>query len=143
MKKILFLILFLVIIFSISCEIPAIKLRREKMLEIYSDDDNYETLTGEVIRFGFYNAGYPVLVIKDDSNKWGEIYYYVYGLDLEEIDNIDIKKGDIIEYVAAKKTVRPHENPPVVSIVKNDVVILSFEDGKKELLNSAYNLKYK
>lgn len=55
MKKFTILVIFLLVTFLFGCNISNQKLAK-KMIEKYSDNQNYVTLTGEVIEFNENNV---------------------------------------------------------------------------------------
>lgn len=138
MKRIILPILIFILFGLTSCQVS-----HKKMLEVYSNDDNYITLKGEIVEIN--NTNNEILL----SIKCEELKQYLphesdiceYLIFSEQI--VDLYVGDIITFVTAKVRFKYIKWLPIVSINKNNTTILNFEDGKNNLINWVNHLQVK
>lgn len=116
---------------------------KKEMLKIYSNDENYITLKCEIIEIN--NTNKDILV----SIKCEELKQYIpYEKDICKYlifseQTIDIHIGDIVFFVTSNVRFEYIEWLPIVSITKNNINILKFEEGKKNLINWVNQLQMK
>ena len=131
---------FFIFVLLTGCD-TALNRSKKEMLEIYSNDENYITLTGEIIE-----------IEEKENNIWvkikcKELLEYIknekeicnYWVFAESI--IDVNVGDIISYTTVK--IKYNEWLPIVSIEKNNKTVLEYQTGKKNLLDWVNQLQMK
>ena len=137
MKRVILLIL---ILFGITgCQAS----NKKEMLEIYSNDENYITLQGQIVEMN--NTNNDIFV----SIKCEELKQYIpyekdiceYWIFSKQITNLYV--GDIIVFITSKVRFEYIEWLPIVSITKNNICILKFEEGKNNLINWVNQLQMK
>ena len=136
MKKIIFLWLFLFCsTFFCACELLPVGEKvqnraKQNMYKYYWDDANYnwyigviKEKRGDLLLIQFGNT--------IDELKWTELFwdYSNEGEDLSSYFEI----GEMIEFYTAGRFDKNMQNP-IVSIKKEDKIVLEFEDGKNNLL---------
>ena len=109
---------------------------RNKMLEYYSNDSNYEKLDGIIVTMD--NTVEPLLGIdiltenhEFPLNTDGYQNFIIIG-DGDWMD--DLKVGDEISFVSAPMYFYNGHQLPIVSLEKDGQMYLSFERGKEEYL---------
>lgn len=103
----------------------------KQMTEKYSDDQNYVTFTGEVIE---YEDCYVVIKCEELKNYLHyEDDFCDYLIFWDQI--IELSVGDQIEFVTVPFHFYNGHLLPIVEIKKNEITLLSFEDGKDNLIN--------
>ena len=103
----------------------------KKMNEKYSNDQNYVVLTGTIVEVVLEGS---VLVIKSEDLKlYHENYdtdrFMIYGGPIE-----DLNVGDEIVFTTVVFYFYNGHILPIVELKKDGVVLLSFEEGKQNLL---------
>ncbi len=136
MKKIIFLWLFLFCsTFFCACELLPVGEKvqnraKQNMYKYYLDDANYnwyigviKEKRGDLLSIQFGNT--------IDELKWTELFwdYSNEGEDLSSYFEI----GEMIEFCTPSRFDKNMQNP-IVSIKKEDKIVLEFEDGKNNLL---------
>ena len=122
----------------------ALERDKREMLEIYSNDDNYITLIGEVTEIDRESSYNIILSIKCehlkqyDVNAGNECKYSVFSSS-----DINIGVGDTIVYKTVPSRFDYMELLPIVAIDKNDETILGFEEGKENLISWVKQLQFK
>lgn len=139
MKRIILVILIFVLFGIAGCQPPG----KQKMIEIYSNDENYITLKGDIIEIDNTNNDVLVLI------KCEELKQYI----LNEKDfckyiilsnhNIDIRVGDEVTFITSSVRFKYIEWLPIVSITKNNINLLEFNEGKNNLINWVNQLQMK
>lgn len=131
MKKYVSILLLLSsIFFIVSCDYNAPL--RKKMLEYYSDDNNYVELQGVVIS-PENDCGYMEIDILTESHVFPLNAQTGYG-EFESGLIYNLTPGDKITLVSAPMYFYNGHVLPVMALKKDDVVILTFEDGKSSYL---------
>ncbi len=130
MKKILCIICFLFLIFITGCTSSKNKLI-SNMNEKYSDDESYVYLSGEVVELDGNNIIIKCTELKKYIDYEDEFCdYYIYSNEI-----IELSVGEKIYF----KTVPFHfyngHKLPIVEIKVKENTILSFDEGKKNLLD--------
>ena len=141
MKRTILLLLVLIFICITGCEVP----HKKEMLEICSNDENYFTLEGEIIEISDMDENYAFFVV---TIKCEELKQYVlyendvcrYWIFSEE--NINIQEGDIVSFTTVD-VLMFFDWLPIVSITKDNISLLEFNEGKNNLINFVYQLQYK
>ncbi len=121
--------LLLVILLS-ACS-TADQILAKQMTEKYSDNQNYVTFTGEVIE---YEDSFVVIKCEELKNHLhyeDEFCDYLIFSD----QTIELSVGDQIEFVTVPFHFYNGHLLPIVEIKKNEITLLSFEDGKDNLIN--------
>ena len=136
MKK--FAILFvLIIVFLTGCNSSDQKLAK-KMIEKYSEDQNYITLFGEIMELEGNNAIIKCEELTGYISYQNEIcYYYIYS---DEI--VELSIGNQIEFATVPFHFYNGHKLPIVELIKDGDVLLSFEEGKENLIdwvNASFN----
>lgn len=138
MKK-LFCVLFVIVIsFMLSCY-PALENLKSKMIDKYTNDKNYVTLFGEIIESNDNNVEIKCEELTNYIHYAKERYYfYIYSEQ-----TIDLSVGDQIEFATVPFHFYDGQKLPIVELKKDDKTLLSFEEGKKNLINWVNQLKGK
>jgi hypothetical protein len=119
---VLFVVGCLFVAFFTSCS-PNFLLKR-KMLEKYSDDQNYVTLIGEIVDCDDND-------IKIKFKDKNDIYnYYIYSEQ-----PLDLVVGSEIEFVTVQFHFYNGHKLPIVELKLNGETLLTFEEGKKNLID--------
>lgn len=129
MKK--FTIIFiLLIVFLSGCNISNQNLAK-KMIEKYSDNQNYVTLTGEVIEINENNVVIKCEELNDYINYEDELCdYYIYSDQF-----IELQVGDEIQFTTVPFHFYNGHKLPIVELKIDGNTLLSFEEGKENLIN--------
>lgn len=129
MKKILIIITLMLFILLPGCY-SSDKILANKMIEKYSNNQSYVNLSGEVIEFYENNV-----IIKCEELNFYINYeddmceYYIYS---EQI--LDLCTGDKIDFVTVPFHFYNGHRLPIVEVIKDDNILLTFEEGKDNLL---------
>ena len=129
MKKFAFLITLLVVFLS-GCNISNQKLAK-KMIEKYSEDQNYVTLTGEVIEI---NENYIVIKceeLNDFLSYEDELCDYCIYAD----NYVDLQVGEEIQFTTVPFHFYNGHLLPIVELKIDENTLLSFEEGKENLID--------
>ena len=136
MKKFAILISLLVV-FLTGCNLSNQKLAK-KMIEKYSEDQNYVTLIGEVIEFNEY---YIIIKCEELNNYISyedELCdYFIYSDQF-----IELQVGEEIQFTTVPFHFYNGHKLPIVELKINDNTLLSFEEGKENLIDWV-NTKFK
>ena len=102
----------------------------EQMIEKYSDNQNYVTLSGEIVEIN----GRNVIIKCEDLNEYigyeDELCdFYIYA---EQI--IELSPGQQIDFVTVPFHFYNGHKLPVVEVKVNGNVLLTFEEGKANLI---------
>ena len=132
-----FLITFGTLLSTCSCNMSAPVYN--EMLEYYSDETHYEVLTGEIARIE--NNDLISLEITSHSPHFtsqviGTIRFRIYNID-ESIKSTIVQNlsiGDIITITSAPRYFYSSHDFPILSIQKNNLSLLDFDEGKSSLL---------
>ena len=129
MKKFAFLVMLLSITLLYGCSLSNQKLA-EKMIEKYSDNQNYVTLSGEVIEYNEKNIIIECEELKTYITYEDEVCdYYIYSKE-----TLNINVGDIIDFVTVPFHFYNGHKLPIVELKINNNVLLNFDDGKDNLI---------
>lgn len=129
MKKFTVIVLLLLITSLTGCNLSNPKLAK-KMLDKYSDNQNYVTLSGVIIEY----SGNDIIIECEELKTYityeDEICnYYIYS---EE--TLDLNVGDIIEFVTVPFHFYNGHKLPIVELKINGNTLLDFDDGKDNLI---------
>ncbi len=128
MKKFAILITLLAVFLS-GCHLSNLILRK-KMLEKYSDDQNYVTLTGEVIEFKEHNVTIECEELQDYiSYQSKSCIYHIYSNHF-----IELSVGEQIEFTTVPWHFYNGHRLPIVELKIDGNILLSFEEGKENLI---------
>ena len=130
MKKIVFLVAFLLITLLFGCNLSNQKLA-EKMIEKYSDNQNYVTLVGEIIDFNENNVVIKCVELTDYISYEDEFCdFYIYS------DNVvELQVGEQIKFTTVPFHFYNGHKLPIVELKTDENILLSFEDGKENLID--------
>lgn len=129
MKKYAILISLLVV-FLTGCNLSNQKLI-EKMIEKYSEDQNYVTLTGEVIEINENNVVIKCEELNDYISYEDELCdYYIYS---DEV--VELEVGDEIKFTTVPFHFYNGHELPIVELIIDENTLLSFEEGKENLID--------
>ncbi len=132
MKRLIVIVSLLFIVLLSGCTIGQVSPQIVKeMIEIYSDDQNYVALSGEVMEFDDYGG----VTIKCE-----EISTYIpyqssicsYHIFSEEILNLNA--GDYIDFVTVPEHFFDGHDLPIVEVKMNGDILLNIYNGKDNLM---------
>ncbi len=130
MKK--FEIIFTLILFTLlsGCYSSNQKLAK-KMIEKYSDNQNYVTLSGEVMKFEENN----VIIKCEELNTYisyeDELCdYYIYSKQI-----VDLSVREQIYFVTVPFHFYNGHKLPIVELKTDEKTLLTFKEGKENLIN--------
>ena len=129
MKKLAFLIALLVVFLS-GCNLSNRRLVK-KMIEKYSEDQNYVNLTGEVYEFNENNVIIKCEKLKDYISYEDELCdYHIYSDYF-----LELQKGEEIQFITVPFHFYNGQKLPIVELKVCDNSLLSFEEGKRNLID--------
>ena len=140
------IVICLLVIISVLLITGCVVDRDKKALnDIYSNDSNYITVTGEVVSVN------KSLQQDDTIDNWSiriEVAYtdsdgaktQIY--QIATSSDIDVSVGDTITYVTVAKTHRNY-TLRIVEVIKDGETLLAFDDGKAHVLSWIDGLAYK
>ena len=131
-KRTLFLLLLIVTLGITACDFNSPL--RDKMIEYYSDDNNYQSLDGVVVNIESnileINITTPNHSFPININGCQEFELMNYGDWVS-----DIKVGDEISFISAPMYFYNGHCLPIVSLEKEGQLYLSFDKGKDDYLH--------
>ena len=101
----------------------------EKMIEKYSDNQNYVEFTGEVLKCDGQYIEIKCAEMGNYVRAYEEHYYYVCS---DQVIDFDI--GTEINFVTVPYVFYSGHKLPIVEIKLNGVTLLEFEEGKENLI---------
>ena len=129
MKKFAIFITLLVVFLS-GCNISNQKLAK-KMIEKYSDNQNYVTLTGKVIEFYENNVTIKCEELNDYiSYEDEQCDYYIYSDQF-----VELQVGEEIQFTTVPFHFYSGHKLPIVELKIDENTLLSFEEGKDNLID--------
>lgn len=138
MKKIAIMITLLLVISLPGCNSSNQKLA-QRMIEKYSDNQSYVTLSGVVMEF----EGSTVLVKCEELNTYisyeDELCYYC----IYSNQSINLSVGDQIDFVTVPFHFYNGHRLPIVELKIDEKILLTFEEGKENLINYVNQLQTK
>ena len=127
MKKYAILITFLLVIcLFVTAFLVRDQILANKMIEKYSDDKNYVTLVGEIVELN----GNSVVIKCEEAIRFELCEYCIYSDQL-----IELQIGEQIEFSTVLFHFYNGHKLPIVEIKKDGSTILSFEEGKGNLID--------
>ena len=130
MKKFTILVIFLLVTFLIGCTTSNQKIDK-KMIEKYSDNQNYVTLNGEVIEFNENNVIIKCEELNDYLSYEDELCdYYIYSDQF-----VELQVGEEIQFTTVPFHFYNGHKLPIVELKIDENTLLSFEEGKENLLD--------
>ena len=128
MNKIAMSITLILVILLSGCT-SSDKILAEKMIEKYSENQNYVSLSGEIIEIEPY-----LITIKSEELK---VYFKdgVCKFDIFSYQDLDLSVGDQIEFTTVIFYFYNGHILPIVEVKKGEENLLLFEDGKECLIN--------
>ncbi|RJX23796.1 MAG: hypothetical protein C4537_07890 [Acholeplasma sp.] len=112
-----------------------------RMTEYYSDDENYKTLSGEIIETEFDDKNgtlYIYIELEDTYHYNG--FFKVISSNEQILSNSnfyeEVSVGDVITFTTAPRIFYDGYDRPIISLSFNNKVYLEFEQGKANLLES-------
>ena len=128
MRKIFLLII--VMILLTSCY-PSNQVLYGKMIDMYSEDENYISLCGVIIAYSDNIATIECEELKSYLSYQGDSCdYYIYSSR-----KLDLNIGDTINFVTIPYHFYNGHKLPIVEVVVNGNTLLSFDEGKTNLIN--------
>ncbi len=101
------------------------------MIEKYSDNRNYVTLTGEVIEFNENNVIIKCEELNDYLSYEDELCdYYIYSDQF-----VELQVGEEIQFTTVPFHFYNGHKLPIVELKIDENTLLSFEEGKENLLD--------
>lgn len=139
MRKFIVLILIVVLLGITGCQHP----NKKEMLEIYENNETYITLEGEIVELHCTNSTNFILIKCEELKQYisNEEDICMYQIFSEQ--DMELSVGDVILFTTSKVRFDNTNWLPIVAITKNDVIILEFEDGKKNLIDWVKQLQKK
>lgn len=139
MKRIILFILIFILFGITGCQYPG----KQKMLEIYSNNENYITLQGEIIEINNENNNIFVTIKCEELKK-----YIPKEKDVSEYwvfsnYDIDIQVGDNVMFITSNVRFKYTDWLPIVSITMDNITLLEFNEGKKNLIDWVNQLQMK
>lgn len=129
MKKFAILIS-LLFVFLAGCNISNQRLAK-KMVEKYSDNQNYVTLIGEVIEFNENNVIIKCEELNDYISYEDALCdYYIYSDEF-----VELEVGDEIKFTTVPFHFYNGQKLPIVELRIDANTLLSFEEGKENLID--------
>ncbi len=129
MKKFEILIILFLVTFLSGCHLSN-QILANNMLEQYSDDQNYVTLSGEIIEFNENNAIIKCEELNEYISYQSELCdYYIYSNQI-----IELFVGDQIEFVTVPFHFYNGHKLPIVELKIDGNTLLTFEEGKENLI---------
>jgi len=129
MKKFAILITLLVVFLS-GCNISNQKLAK-KMIEKYSDNQNYVTLIGEVIEINENNVIIKCEELNNHISYEDEFCdYYIYSDQF-----VELQAGEEIQFTTVPFHFYNGQKLPIVELRIDENTLLSFEEGKENLID--------
>lgn len=126
MKKFEILIILLLVTFLSGCSLSNQKLAK-KMIEKYSEDQNYVTLSGEITEFNENTVIIKCEELNEYISYQGELCdYYIYSNQI-----IELSVGDQIDFVTVPFHFYNGHKLPIVELKIDGNTLLMFEEGKK------------
>ena len=133
--KTVFVILVFFILFTLSgCTSSTPQLERF-MLEKYEDDQNYVALSGEIVE----HDDDRVIIRCEELKEYIDYAtdtcdYYIYSTQPIELTN-----GDTIDFITVPFHFYNGQHLPIVQVTINGTELLSFDEGKINLINWVIN----
>ena len=125
-----FLVLFLLLFSLTGCNLFDKKLA-ERMIEKYSEDQNYVVFIGEVVEYDGNDVIIKCEELKNYLSYEDELCdYYIYSTH-----SIELSVGEQIEFTTVPFHFYNGHKLPIVEIKKDGEIILSFNEGKDILIN--------
>ncbi len=114
----------------LSCY-PALENLKSKMIDKYTNDKNYVALSGEIIESNDNLVEIKCEELINYINYAKETcYYYIYSEQ-----TIELSVGDQIKFITVPFHFYDGQKLPIVELKKGGKTLLSFEEGKKNLIN--------
>ena len=107
---------------------------RKKMLDYYSDDDNYANYVGTIVSVDKEHC-YVEIVCQDDEMP-NQTQYTIYG---ESSIYDTLRPDDEVILCSSPMYFYNSHNLPIVYLEKQSEVLLEFEEGKENLLEDIRN----
>lgn len=152
MKNIISCILIFSLYFLAGCSNPAsITKTKEEYLKIYNNEENFITLTGEIIQFEyeyFENSNYShhntiVYIRCEEFEKYLPINNDIQEFWIFSNSYLDLSVGDVITFTMCEKKPKGNVWLPIVEIIKENQFLLDYKTGKENLITWVNQLQYK
>ena len=139
MKRILLFILIFILFGITGCQLPG----KQKMLEVYSNNENYITLQGEIIEINNKNNNILVTIKCEELKKYIPNEKDVTEYLIFSNYDIEIQVGDNVVFITSNIRFEYIEWLPIVSITRDNITLLEYNEGKKNLINWVDQLQMK
>lgn len=135
MKKLALIVLLLFIAILSSCKVSSHTIK--KMIEKYSDDQNYVALSGEVMEFDENNVIIKCKELNNYISYEDELCdYYIFSDQIMELS-----RGDQIDFVTVPFHFFNGHRLPIVGLKMDGDTLLNINDGKANLMKWVNSLK--
>lgn len=135
MKKLAVIVLLLFIAILSSCKVSPHTIK--KMIEKYSDDQNYVALSGEVMEFDENNVIIKCKELNNYISYEDELCdYYIFSDQIMELS-----RGDQIDFVTVPFHFFNGHRLPIVELKMDGDTLLNINDGKANLMKWVNSLK--
>lgn len=135
-RKVMYL--YIAIIVSVAF-LTLVSCDTKEMIEYYAEKSNYVSITGTVSYVKLSEDSSALYLAFDDmSRQLSDNCFKVIGNNLiilqDSLGEVKIQLGDKLEFITAPRYFGDGYVMPIVSIQKDGVELLSFEDGVNNLL---------
>lgn len=128
--KILAILIALLAVFLVGCNLSNQRLAK-KMIEKYSEDQNYVAFIGEIIEIDDNNVVIKCEELHDYISYEDEICeYYIYS---DEV--VELQIGEEIQFTTVPFHFYDGHKLPIVELKIDGKTLLSFEEGKENLID--------
>lgn len=122
--------LLLVVTFLSGCTLSD-QILAKKMIEMYSDNNNYVDLSGEIVEFNENDVVIKCEELKEYISYQNELCdYHIYSDQL-----IELSVGNQIDFVTVPYHFYNGHKLPIVELKTDGTALLTFEEGKENLIN--------
>ena len=139
MKRIVLFVLIFVLFGITGCQHP----NKNEMLKVYSNNGNYITLQGEIIEINNTNNNIFVTIKCEELKKYIPNEKDVSEYLIFSNYDIDIQDGDNVRFITSNIRFKYTRWLPIVSIIRDDIILLEFNEGKKNLIDWVNQLQMK
>lgn len=134
MKKVVVLLVIVLLSVLSGCTLETPQLERF-MLEKYEDDQSYVALSGEIVEYDDDKVIIRCEKLKEYINYVADTCdYYIYSTQPIELTN-----GDTIDFITVPFHFYNGQHLPIVQVTINGTELLSFDEGKINLINWVNN----
>lgn len=134
----------LVVLFATLCYVVFLFEPVRSRVEYYSEDSNYITATGTVKHLGWGpDQSYVYLAFEEIPEEYSDTNFVIEGENLrtaiEKGFNERVQLGTEVVYVSAPRYFWDGYAMPIVALSVNGEILLTFDEGKMNLLDLIQN----